>query len=392
MDNQKHVLESLNLEELMSSNRDEESIPRSYRNDDAEDFIMQREITEPEIKDKEPEEPETNLEEEETLRVKEELEDNEEDEGKSPESNSSKQDSSIVFPLAKVFQERGHLPSDLKQEDINSIEDLLDMVETNVINNAESKIIESLPDVVKEIIVNYKEGVPLDFLINNKSRQIEVSNITEEQLLEDEDLQKNIVTMEMEFKGMDSEAIKEHLELLEKAGNLDEKAIKAKKFVEVALKKQEEVVKKQVEQQKIQMEEQIKQNQKKLRELIDKQKEVIPGVTMTKRLADEIYRNIITPVTYENKTPISNIELLRRKDPLKFEMNLQILYKLGALEGNWEKVFKYKDSKAATELLKSLENGNTLKSDVRTNAISTDTVDPFDSLKQAITQQKHKLK
>lgn len=389
MDKELHVLESINLEEMMGSTQ-KDPVPRSFINDGEQDFLLGNPVEEKEEKINKKDNPE--LEDMEEMEVRDEFQEDLEDEGKSPESDSSNKDSSIVFPLAKVFQERGHLPSDLKEEEFSNVEDLLDTVESSMLSKAETKIIESLPETIKEIIVNFKDGVPLDFLIENRSRQIEVANITEEQLLEDVELQKQMIGWELSLKGMDNDAINEHIELLEKAGTLDEKAPKAKKYVEIALKKQDELVKKQAEEQRILFEKQVKENQLKLRELINKQKEILPGVAMTKRIADEIYTNITTPVTVENKTPISNIELLRRKDPLKFEMNMQILYKLGVLEGNWEKVFKSKDASATDALLKTLEGGNQLRSDVKPPKISTDSIDNFNSLQMALKQQKHKPK
>src|ERR1035437_3411449 len=105
------------------------------------------------------------------------------EEKQTPESQSAEDKNSpssspfVVF--AKVLHEEGVLSSFDESKDYNSVEGLTAAISEEITLNVQDYK-DSLPEAIKEIIDNYEEGIPLDQLIANKSRQIEFDNIKDE--------------------------------------------------------------------------------------------------------------------------------------------------------------------------------------------------------------------
>lgn len=273
-------------------------------------------------------------------------------EGKDETGNVPSNDEQSPFtPFAKALHEEGILPNlDIEKFEGNA-DNLFSAVKNEITIGIDSYK-ESLPPVIKEIIDNYEEGIPLNELIDNKSKQIEYASIKEEDLKDNEVLQKAVVRDLLKNKGFKDAKIDKLLQTIEDGGKLYEDATES-------LTELKEIHQEYLAEQKVLATQRNKDIEKRnqdtltnLRNLVDKTEEIIPEVKLNKLIKDKIY-NSMTMVTSvdERGNPMNKVMEIRKKDPQKFEMTLHYLAELGIFEGDWSKI----KSKAKTSAVKELE-------------------------------------
>jgi len=277
----------------------------------------------------------------------------EEEEGQEDKSDESKGSgsSSIYKTLSELLKEEG-----IVEETFEDKEALFTYFKTVADNNVQDWK-ESLPKEIADLINNYEEGVPFDELLQIKSNQIRLDSITEDKLEDNLDLQKNLVKNFYKEKGFSETKIEK---MVSKALETDELEDEAKEALaelkEIENKKLEnsrlEAKKKELEEQKAYTE-----SINKLNETINQVKEIIPGVKIDDKTKKELFNMITKPAETRGETPISQVMLLREKNPLDFELKLNYYAKLGLFDENpkFDVIMKKSETKAVSKLEKQLE-------------------------------------
>lgn len=181
---------------------------------------------------------------------------------------------------------------DFVQEDYDKYEDKEEYFKDKFIEKAKSLATESLPDVIKELVNNYADGVPLDELINVKSNQQRLDNITDEILKENTDLQEDLVVALLQNQGYEEDEIKTKLEKYK--DNLmmeDESKIALKK-----LKKQQEQYEadliKTSKEQELLNQKKAKENLDNLKKSIQEAETFINGVKLNAESKEKLFNGI----------------------------------------------------------------------------------------------------
>jgi len=251
-----------------------------------------------------------------------------------PGDDQTETDSLKLFTQA--LQKEGVINQEIKLDEFDgTVEGLKAIFEEEKFHGAKQMVEEyknSLPPIIKYLADNYEDGVPLEELINIKSAEIKYSSIDTEKLKEDTNLQKTVYseylkkTTNFSQAKIDKEIAR--LEDLEELGKEVEEVLPEL----VNFEKQREIKLK--EETKKQQEETQKRNQETLASIKKtaesfKDKEIVPGIKLTTKDVESLYKSLTTPVGRdENGAPISEIQKLRAEDPIGFEIRLNHIAKL----------------------------------------------------------------
>ena len=291
------------------------------------DFLGSRQTADEES-EKEKEQPGDELEEEVEgeggNETQEDGEDTEKREGTESEENNNS--SSPLTPYAKYLKEEGILPNfDLEKFD-GSIEGLREGMFQEIINGVEAYKA-TLPEVVKSLINNYEEGVPLETLIKTGSEKVRYSSITEEQL-SDENVQKELVR---EYFTKTTKFSKEKIEKeLTRLSDLQELEEEAKAVLPELLALQEEEERNAVAKVQQEREAQEKRRAEELEEVrvaVETIDEIIPGNKISTVMKQKIFQNLTTAVAKtEEGIPLNRLGAYRLKNPVQTEIILNYLF------------------------------------------------------------------
>lgn len=194
---------------------------------------------------------------------------------------------SVIQAIAEYSRAKGLI--DYKDEDFEESEDFLEsrLVEKSKTYAEEWK--NSLPEVVREIINNYEEGVPLDELIYSKSREIEYSNIDEKELETKEELQKKLISDWLYNQNYTEDEVKTKLKKYESALILEDEAKMALKKLKVYEVEYQEQLKAQIEKQKEKSKKDFEESLKTIEKDIMSSEEIIKGIKTPKEVRKQIF-------------------------------------------------------------------------------------------------------
>lgn len=240
-----------------------------------------------------------------------------EEEIKTPpsDSKSSKNidNKSPLLPFAKLLEERGYFKL-AEDKEINSFDDIDDLLNQTI----RERELAQLTPRQKQVLEWIEGGVPEDAIIQHETFQQSVTNITDEDLEDEEEsgieLRKGILTKYYELKGFDQAKIDKNIKRLVASGDeIDEAkdALKEIKAIEEAnFQKQQE---KFISDKKAE-EEAAKENLKKLQTFINTTKEIIPGLNIQKKVKDELYDKLTKPVSTKKYIGADGKEFTRPLD------------------------------------------------------------------------------
>jgi hypothetical protein len=260
--------------------------------------------------------------------------------------------------FGSTLVEKGVFSEELFKDFDGTIDGLVTAVDREIGYGIESYK-ESLPDILKELIDNYEEGVPLDQLISTKSREISFNNITDSKLEEDTNLQKEIVRQYLESTGLKENKINKLIETYEDTDELFSEAKDALGEIKDLLKKEEAYIKKQQEQERKVAEQRTKELLNTVETTISKTEEIVPGIKLNDKVRKEIYSSMTQPTGRDAEgNPVNKVMEIRAKDPIKFEMTLHYLASLGIFEGKWDKVISTAKTSSVKELEKLIKSND----------------------------------
>ena len=280
-------------------------------------------------------------------------------EGKSPGTEG---DSSPITPFASLLQEKGFLPN-LDIEDLKSAEDpyvALTEAWGKEVGLMQEQLIHSFPPEMIEMAKAVAQGIPFESLKDSKIKEINYGTITENQLQEDANLQKRLVSELLSTKGFNAKKIKDLVETYEDSGKLVTEANDALGEMKEIFKYQQEQVKQQYTQQQQQFQEQHAQRIKSIEESINSTEEIIPGMNLTEKSKKDLFANMTQIVGNDPQgQPIPYVMALRQEDPLKFDMAVTYLAQTTKGFTDWGKLTKTAKSNAAKQLADTLNGAPT---------------------------------
>lgn len=324
------ALEDLGLEFL--NNKDQERLRIDYLNSNKNDSDEDEEIeTSEEIKDD---------------TTKEDIE---------TSSSTDETISSPYVPFAKHLAEEGVILDDDLENFDGTLESLVTKIKDTIDHYRKSDI-EQLPENARSFIEMVKSGVPIDKAQSIVKEQISINDIKVEDIEEDEDIQKNIVRQYLKRLGNEDEDIEEQIEYLSTIDKLEQKATVFHSKLKEDLKREEQVEKdKAVAAEQFRKQEIAKQLEM-VKKSIETMEEVVPGVKMSKKDKETVFKNLTTPYALdENKQPITFVQSVRNEDPVKFEIILNYLASKGVFKGDFSSLINISKSKVVEDLDKALE-------------------------------------
>lgn len=308
----------------------------------------------------------------------------------SPDGGGDSSDLYKVF--ASDLHQKGVFDEDVLKhiEESDNVEEALYEAMELQIEKDKNSWVESLPPKVKSILNNYKEGVGLDDILSIEKNIDNLDSIEESSLESDEAVQEKIMAQFYREKGFSEDRIKKQIE---RAKDLDELSEDAKEAYESLKQGYEskktalaEEAKKQEQDRKRHREEQLAALDKKIKET----KEIIPGVSISSKIKQEIKEYMTKPVALtEDNKPISYVQKKRMDNPMDFDTKLNYYIRLGLFDEK-PKVDALKnvaESKASLSLKEKLEqNRNRLagKSASRKNAADGEEADSSKDMLDAL--------
>lgn len=280
---------------------------------------------------------------------KEKAEESEEEET-ADESETTEDGNSVYKVLSELLKEQG-----VVDVDFDSPEGLYEAISSEIVNGIEGYK-ESIPEVIKDLLDNYEDGVPLDELIDIKSEEIRVNNISEDTLSEDKDLQKKLYKeyLKATTKFSDSK-IDKLINTAEDLEELEDNAKEALEGLKTLNNEREQKLKLRVEAEKKAQEQQTRQLLTTLKETVENTKEIIPGLKISEKEKQQLFRMVTSPAEVRGNVAMSAAMLAREKDPIGFELKLNYFLSKGFFDGKFDDVVKKAESNTAKKLEKSIE-------------------------------------
>ena len=282
----------------------------------------------------------------------EEIEDNED-----PSSNDTEKPSPFT-PFAKLAVEEGVLRNFNLEEWDGTPEGLVDGMNKEIQYGVNSYK-EQLNPRAKWLIDNMDEGVPLESLLEVDKQRVSLDSITEEALVEDSKMQKDILTQYYkETTKFSDEAIEKYINRLEAMDEIADEAKSSLGELRTINQQKEEQLKEQAREQQEQMQKQQQEALESFKNTLTKKEEIVPGIKLSDVMKESIEKTITTPVAVDPQTgaPMNEIAVARSKDPVNFEINLAYIYKATKGFQDWS-VFNSAGKKSALKEFEDAARG-----------------------------------
>lgn len=278
--------------------------------------------------------------------------------GEGADSSSDEQDkdtddsSPSLAPYARLLVDEGVLPN-LNLEEFDGTAESLVEAARNEVNNGVQAYKQSLPDEVQRFIEGYEAGVDLDQLVNFTKERTKYNEISEENLSQDEDLQKQLVRdYYKRTSKFSDERIEKTIERVADLGELEDEAKASLNELVELQSQEEEYAKQQAQEQQEAIRRQQQEQMEEFNKTLENTNEVIPGVKVNNNLKETIRKNITTPVAYDqNGNPVNKIGKYRAENPIDFEIKLNYLFE--ATKGFTD--FNIFGKKGKSQAIKELE-------------------------------------
>lgn len=297
-----------------------------------------------------------------------EIDSKETDESGAPPAKAKGSSSSSPFkPFVKALSEEGFLPS-IEDEDFDALVEELGSESQALMELARRSIQEDVEDYKNNAETDFKafmeardKGYDLNEWADVYEAKKSYANITEADIDDDEDLQKNLVRQNLKYRGIGDDEIEDTIDAFETTGKLADNAKRAQRNLSKIAEQQEKKFETDKQAAKKIQQETREANIKTLRKEIDELAEPFPGIKINKQTKNKIFANITTPVsTGANGEPLNAVMVKRAEDPIKYAIYENLLLELGAFDGKLDKLLNKQKSKALSDLEKTLSsNKNT---------------------------------
>lgn len=266
---------------------------------------------------------------------------------------------SMYSSFATLLHEEGLLSSLDSEKEIKTAADVNTLISEEIDKRVNSKYSEEDLEDLRAL----RSGVSKEELLNHRSDQFKLDNITPEILEEQPELRKQIIYQDYINQGLSEDKA---LKLLNRSVESEQDIEDAKDALPSILDFKVKQLESRQEQFKIdeaQKETAFKLQQKNLKDSIYSNNEIIKGHSMTKTLQDRVYKSM-TSIIGNSPEGIPENELMktRREDPISFDSKLYYLYEITKGFSDFSILTKKAVSNASLNLESALRN-NTFSQD-----------------------------
>jgi hypothetical protein len=291
--------------------------------------------------------------------------------------NDGGDDSSPLVPYAKLLVDEGILPNLNLDEFDGTAEGLKEAMNKEIHSGIEAYKA-SLPEDVKKIIDGYEVGVPLEKLLELNKEKLNVSTIKESDIINNEELQKEIVRKYFKKTTRFSDKkIEQNIERLSDIGELEAEALSNITELKALVEEEEAKAIEDAKRQEEEYQEQLRKYWEEFDKKLEAADEIIPGLKVTKTIKQKIITNLSTAVaTDQNGNPVNKIAYYRSKHPQEFELYLNYLFEVTNGFSDFSVLSKGGKKAAIAELEKAARNldVNKTKRSVPRNVSDPDTI------------------
>lgn len=285
------------------------------------------------------------------------IEENQKDNIHQGNTSSSSDDSKIsspYVPFAKHLAEEGVILGDDLDDFDGTLESLVDKIK-GTIDYYRKNDLENLPENARDFLEMVKTGVPLERAQSIIKDKYSIEKLTENEISSDEDVQKSIVRQYLKKIGTDDDEIEDQIEYLDTINKLESKAMSLhKKLKDDIVREKESEKQKAVALEEFRKKE-IEKQLADVRKTIEDTKEIVPGLSLSKKDRETIYKNLTTPYSLDdNKNPMTFVQAIRQEDPVKFEIILNYLASKGVFKGDFSGILNTAKSKVVEDLERTL--------------------------------------
>lgn len=291
--------------------------------------------------------------------------------------NDGGDDSSPLVPYAKLLVDEGILPNLNLDEFDGTAEGLKEAMNKEIHSGIEAYKA-SLPEDVKKIIDGYEVGVPLEKLLELNKEKLNVSTIKESDIINNEELQKEIVRKYFKKTTRFSDKkIEQNIERLSDIGELEAEALSNITELKALVEEEEAKAIEDAKRREEEYQEQLRKYWEEFDKKLEAADEIIPGLKVTKTIKQKIITNLSTAVaTDQNGNPVNKIAYYRSKHPQEFELYLNYLFEVTNGFSDFSVLSKGGKKAAIAELEKAARNldVNKTKRAVPRNVSDPDTI------------------
>ena len=244
------------------------------------------------------------------------------------DENEESDDENIFKTFASALVEAGVISKKEEGsfENIKSFDELKDVIRDEIRSNEFA----DLNDYQKEYLTKLSKGITHEEIVAVNNEKSLLTKLEDADLEDNEDLRRQLIFSDFVAKGISEERAKKLTERsFETLSDLED-AQEALKTRKESIKKYEENLEKQRQQE---LENAKKENEKRIEQikttLFDNTKEIIKGLTVNEQVAKRVFENITKPVKHDNNgRPVSKIMEERSKDPVNFDIKLNLLFEM----------------------------------------------------------------
>ncbi|MCD6328792.1 MAG: hypothetical protein J7M10_00310 [Candidatus Cloacimonetes bacterium] len=277
---------------------------------------------------------------------------------------------SSVYLHAASLQDKGVLPNfnlddikDLKPaEALDKIDEHIAMQIKESISTGIDQYKKSLSPMAQDFLKSLDKGIPFETVRDIISYKDRYASISEKDLKDNEELQKETYSESLRMKGFTEAKIGKFVEKAVQDEELFEESKDGLVDINAAIEKEEKDIEMAAKANQEAREKQNEKTRANITKMVSEVKEIFPGIEVTKAEKIKIEEMMTVPVRYESRNgrevPISAAMDIRAKDPIAFEMKLNYFIKNGFFDGNKDlnKFAKKSESNATNKLLNSFGN------------------------------------
>jgi hypothetical protein len=263
-----------------------------------------------------------------------------------PMGQSTDNDQDALRELAKWGHELGIF--DYDEEKFESSEDYF---KEQFFEKVKQEALHAVPDEFKNIMDAYMRGVPLNELLQSKAREESFGMLSDDELVENENLQETLVAQWLSLQDYEPEEIQEKVESYKEGLLLEKEAKTALKKLKKYESAYQERLAEQAERQRKAQAQQYQAVLEDLKNTIQNTDTFIPGISMGNNEKERLFA-AITKRDREGRTE------LEKKMATK-EMQLAVAQFVLQLEGKVEAIERKAYTKAAKQTKETINSNST---------------------------------
>lgn len=282
----------------------------------------------------------------------------EDDQEEGDDANEDSESSPNLFSsVATVLHEQGILPSlDIESTKIESADDLASSIQNEVNSLYEKKLISTFGEEGYEFI---SKGVKPEEVIDYQEKSKILDSITEDSLIEDIELSKNVVYEDYLLRGMSPEQATKIIERTLLAGDevLIEDAKESLGNLKISNKQLLEKKALEAEKAAIEAEKLKADNELKIKNSIYNTESLGKGIELNKSTQDKVYKLMTTVVGNDSKgNPENALMKARRENTIDFDTKLYYIYELTKGFTDFSKFGKSAKKSAISDLERAMQS------------------------------------